>query len=292
MEQTVLPAELCIVDSSEETPVRAEIERMCVDLGVDLVYVHPSAPGLPRQRNVGIDRASGDPVFFIDDDVSLARDAHEVVLREYERWGPELGGVRGSPLDPQRPGRAIVLWRRIFGIGGWWPEASGRVRGGFFAENANAPAEVRRVQFFSGSFMSYRREVFEHERFDEALEGYAFKEDLDFSYRVWKRGYVLVQTPDARIHHFRAGEERLPPHDLQRMWLGNQFYLHRKNMPQTLTNRAALWWALAGNFFLNAGKVVQTRDPGWVTGLVVGAWEQAHGRGLIDPAAERRKAAG
>src|SRR6186997_1419109 len=167
MEQTVLPAELCIVDSSEETPVRAEIERMCVDLGVDLVYVHPSAPGLPRQRNVGIDRASGDPVFFIDDDVSLARDAHEVVLREYERWGPELGGVRGSPLDPQRPGRAIVLWRRIFGIGGWWPEASGRVRGGFFAENANAPAEVRRVQFFSGSFMSYRREVFEHERFDE-----------------------------------------------------------------------------------------------------------------------------
>ena len=290
--QTVLPGELCIVDSSEETPVRGDIEYRCAEVGVDLEYHHPAPRGLPRQRNIGIDRTQGDPVFFIDDDVSLAQDVHEIVLREYARWGTELGGVRGSPLHPQRPAKAIVLWRRLFGLGGWWAEASGRVRGGFFAENANAPKHVRRVEFFSGSFMSYRREVFDQERFDEALEGYAFKEDLDFSYRVWKRGYVLVQTPEARIHHLRVGEDRLRAHDLQRMWLGNQFYLHRKNMPQTVRNRAALWWALVGTFVFNAGKVVQTRDPGWVTGLVVGAWEQVHGRGLIDPAKERRKPAG
>jgi hypothetical protein len=40
-------------------------------------------------------------------------------------------------------------------------------------------------------------------------------------------------------------------------------------------------------FVLNAGKAVHTRDRGYLTGLVAGAWEQAHGRGLIDPAAER-----
>mgnify|MGYP003473480085 CR=1 FL=1 len=51
----------------------------------------------------------------------------DAVLAEYERWGPELGGVRGSPLNPQRPSELVVLWRRIFGMGGWWPEASGRV---------------------------------------------------------------------------------------------------------------------------------------------------------------------
>ena len=285
--QTVLPRELCIVDSSDETPARAEIERMCAEAGVDLVYVHPSPPGLPRQRNIGIDHTTGDPVFFTDDDVALASDAHGAVLAEYERWGPELGGVRGSPLNPQRPGMAIVLWRRLFGLGGWWPEASGKVRGGFFAENANALAQPKRVEFFNGLFPSFRRKVFEHERFDERLKGYAFKEDVDFSYRVWKRGYVLVQTPKARVDHFKAGDERLEPYDLQRMWLGNQFYLHRKNMPQTLKNRAALWWALIGMFVLNAGKAVHTRDRGYLTGLTVGAWEQARGRGLIDPTRER-----
>jgi hypothetical protein len=71
------------------------------------------------------------------------------------------------------------------------------------------------------------------------------------------------------------------------MAMANQFYLHRKNMPQTLRYKAALWWALVGTLPLNVGKVVQTRDPGYLTGFVVGAWEQARGRGLIDPAGER-----
>jgi GT2 family glycosyltransferase len=139
----------------------------------------------------------------------------------------------------------------------------------------------------NGWFMSYRRAVFEHERFDERLAGYAWKEDIDFSYRVVKRGYVLVQTPKARVTHHKSSSERLSPFDHQRMALANQFYLHRKNMPQTLPYKAALWWALVGTLPLNVGKVVQTRDPGYLTGFLVGAWEQARGRGLIDPAAER-----
>jgi GT2 family glycosyltransferase len=285
--QTVLPAELCIVDSSHETPARGEIEQLCADIEIRLVYVHPAPTGLPRQRNIGVEETSGDPIFFTDDDVTIEPTAHEEVLAEYERWGPELGGVRGSPLHPHRPGRPMILWRRVFGLGGWWPEASGRVRGGFFAENANELAEPRRVEFFNGLFPSFRREVFAHERFDDNLEGYAFKEDVDFSYRVSQRGYVLVQTPRALVHHLKAPSERLPPSQLQRMMLANQFYLHRKNMPQTLRNRAALWWALMGMFVLNAGKAAHTRDRGYLTGLIVGAWEQARGRGLIDPAAEQ-----
>jgi len=287
--QSVLPAELCIVDASDEAAARSEIERLCAEAGIELAYVHPAEPGLTRQRNVGIDRTSGDPVFFIDDDVLLDGDVHEQVLAEYGRWGPKLGGVRGSPVHPPSPGRATILWRRLFGMGGWWPEASGRMRGGFFVEGVSASADVRKLEYFNGWFMSYRRGVFDHERFDESLGGYAFKEDIDFSYRVWKHGYLLVQTPKARIDHLKAASKRLSPFQLQRMMLGNQFYLHRKNMPQTLGSRAALWWALVGMFVLNAGKAAHTRDRGYLTGLVVGAWEQARGRGLIDPAEEQEK---
>jgi glycosyltransferase involved in cell wall biosynthesis len=288
LEQTVLPGELCIVDSSEETPVRAEIEELCGSADLELDYVHPAPRGLTVQRNLGIDRTTGDPVFFLDDDTRMAPDAHAEVLAEYERWGSELGGIRGTPLRPAKASRLVILWRRFFGMGGWWPEASGKVRGGFFAEVATAPAGVRRVEHFSGWFMSFRREVFEHERFDEKLSGYALKEDVDFSYRLFKRGYLLVQTPRAQMEHLRTPAQRLSPFDLQRMYLANQFYLHRKNMPQTVKHRAALWWALIGTLVLNTGKTFQTRDLGWVTGLIAGAWEQARGRGLIDPATELR----
>jgi GT2 family glycosyltransferase len=284
--QTVLPAELCVVDSSEEPLHRSEIEQLCEAAGVKLDYVHPAPRGLTIQRNIGIERTTGDPVFLIDDDVWLAPDVHEEVLAEYARWGSELGGVRGAPVHPPNPNRLTILWRRLFGMGGWWPEGSGRMRAGFFVEGVASSESVRRVEYFNGWFMSYRREVFERERFDERLAGYAFKEDIDFSYRVVKRGYVLVQTPKARIVHHKTTSERLSPFDHQRMALANQFYLHRKNMPQTLRYKAALWWALVGTLPLNVGKVVQTGDPGYLTGFVTGAWEQARGRGLIDPAAE------
>ena len=196
--QTVLPAELCIVDSSDETPTRPQIEKLCADAGIALDFHHPAPRGLTVQRNVGIDRTKGDPVFLIDDDVELAPDCHEQILAEYERWGPELGGVRATPTRPARPSRVTILYRKLFGIGGWWPENSGRIRPGFYAEGISDSAGVRKVEYFNGWFMSYKREVFEHERFDEALSGYAYKEDIDFSYRVFKRGYILLQTPAAR----------------------------------------------------------------------------------------------
>jgi glycosyltransferase involved in cell wall biosynthesis len=284
--QTVLPAELCIVDSSEEPLSRAEIERLCDAAGIALDYVHPAPRGLTVQRNVGIERTAGDPVFLIDDDVTFAEDVHEEILAEYARWGPELGGVRGAPIVPQRPGRLTIAWRRLFGLGGFWPDASGRMRTAFYPEGVSVSESVRKLEYFNGWFMSFRRQVFEHERFDENLAGYAYMEDFDLSYRVVKRGYVLVQTPRAMIAHHKSATERLSTHDHLRMTLANQFYLHRKNMPQTVGSKAALWWALVGTLPLNAAKAVQTRDPGWVTGFVAGAWEQARGRGLIDPASE------
>jgi glycosyltransferase involved in cell wall biosynthesis len=285
--QTVLPAELCIVDSSDDAPTRAAIEKMCSDAGLPLDYVHPAPRGLTVQRNVGIDRTKGDPVFFIDDDVALAEDCHERVLDVYAEWGPKVGGVRATPVRPARPGFVTRVYRRLFGIGGWWPESSGKVRRGFYAEGISESAGVRKIEYMNGWFMSYRREVFDHERFDEALSGYAYKEDIDFSYRV-SRHYTLVQTPHARCDHLKSDSARMSSHQLQRMNLANQFYLHRKLMPQTKLNKAALWWALLGLFILNLGKAVQTRDRGLVTGMVAGAWEQARGRGLVDPATESR----
>ena len=286
MEQTVLPAELCIVDASDEAPVREEIEALCSRAGVRLDYLHPAPRGLTIQRNVGIDRTSGDPVFLIDDDVWMAPDAHEEVLAEYDRWGRELGGVRGALVRPPIPSRLNVAWRKLFGMGGWWPEASGKVRAGFFAESVVASADVRRVEAFTGWFMSFRREVFEQERFDESLAGYALKEDLDFSYRVVKRGYLLVQTPRARIDHLKTADERLAPFDFQRMDVANQLYLHRKNMPQTVRNRAALWWALVGYLGLNVGKAIRTGETGYVRGMLAGLREHARGRPFGEPRTE------
>src|SRR5918999_2116159 len=267
--QTVIPQELCIVDSSEQTPTLKSIQELCSKAGLHLDYVHPAPRGLTVQRNIGIDRTNGDPVFLIDDDVSLAPDCHEEILAEYKRWGSELGGVRAAPINPARPPWYSVLWRRLFGFGGWWPEASGRLRSGLYIEAVSESVGVRKLDCFTGYFMSFRRKVFDFERFDEALSGYGHKEDIDFTYRVSRR-FTLVQTPRAKCDHFRSITSRLPSHQLLRMNLANQFYLHRKLMPQDRKHRLALWWALIGVFTLNMGRALRNRDAGLVTGMVAG----------------------
>ena len=95
--------------------------------------------------------------------------------------------------------------------------------------------------------------------------------------------YVLLQTPAARCEHFQTVTSRMSSHQLMRMNLGNQFYLHRKNMPQDARHVAALWWGLLGLFVLNVGRALFKNDPGLVTGMIVGAVEQAGGRGSDRP---------
>jgi GT2 family glycosyltransferase len=285
VDQTILPGELCIVDSSGEANRRTEIEKMCENAGLVIDYHHPAPSGLPRQRNIGIDRTSGDPVFFIDDDVLLEPDCHERILREYANRPPSVGGVCAADTDPPRVPPASVIWRRAFGSGGWWPNASGRLRRGFFPEGISISEVPREVEFFMGWFMSFRREVFARERFDEALSGYAYLEDIDFSYRV-SRNYKLVFLPSAKGDHLKASASRLSRHQLLRMMIANHFYLHRKNMPQTLLNKLALWWAFFGLLILNSTRALRFRNPDHVTGMLAGLREQARGKGLIDPAAE------
>ncbi|MBW3595189.1 MAG: glycosyltransferase [Actinobacteria bacterium] len=284
--QTVLPAELCIVDSSDETPTRAKIEELCDAAGVPLDYHHPAPRGLTIQRNIGIDRTTGDPVFFIDDDVFLEPDCHERILEEYERWdgarGVKLGGIRATPKHPARPPLVSIMWRKLFGIGGWWPEASGKMRRGFWVEGISIAKGVRKIEYMTGWFMSFKREVFEKERFDENLAGYAHKEDVDLTYRVHKHGYVMLQTPAAICDHFQTSTSRLTSHQLTHMNLRNQFYLHRKNMPQDARHRLALWWGLIGQFLLNVARAAARNDWGLVTGMIAGALEQTRARGTLD----------
>ena len=266
--QTELPAELCVVDSSEEAPRRAEIEALCADAGVDVDYHHPAPAGLCRQRNIGVDRTSGDPVVFIDDDVELQPDCHERLVAHYAR-DERVGAVCGSDLVPDSYPSLYVFWRRAFGLSTWTTKGTGKMKPSFYVDAISRAAESREVEYMNGWLMSCRREVLQEERFDDAMPGYGQKEDIDFGYRV-SRKWKVIKASDATGVHHQIATSRLNAYDLAKMSVENQFYLHRKNMPQSIRHRAALWWAMLGFLLLNAGKAIRHRDPGYVTGIVAG----------------------
>ncbi len=279
--QTVLPTELCIVDASEDAPSKPAIARLCNEAGIGLDYVHPAPSGLPRQRNIGIDRTAGDPVFFIDDDVWLDPHCHQEVLAQYELGGPGLGGVCPSTLaekqTPQLMRRYYRTVSSLFGLGGWWPDASSKVTRAFFVRGPTESTCPRYVDCFKGHFMSFRRAMFERERFDEELTDYAWKEDFDLSYRVSRRFGLLI-SPSARCRHFQSPTGRDSRGSLGRMKVANQFYLHRKLMPQNRLSRAALWWSMLGMLLIELPAAIKTGNLGSAGGVIAGIRDERRRR--------------
>ena len=64
--QSILPDELIIVDDGN---LNQDELRSLVPGQIELKYTKKDTPGLTRSRNVGIGIASGDVLFFFDDDV-------------------------------------------------------------------------------------------------------------------------------------------------------------------------------------------------------------------------------
>jgi glycosyltransferase involved in cell wall biosynthesis len=270
------PTEVVVVDASDDDASARVVAAWAADAAI-AAHVLRTAPGLTRQRNLGLAAARGALVTFLDDDVVLDPDYLAAIAALFAR-DARLGGAEGTVAVPPLRGRRRVAnaLRRLFlmnSLGG----RRGVKRSGFVAYDP-APRGVQEVDCLVGCNMTYRREVFARFRFDEWYEGYGLGEDADFSYRV-SRVWRLVQTADARLEHRLSpvARERLPA--LHEMTGVNHWYFVRKNLPQTPLTWACFAWSETGELL----SVLKTGDREAVAGKLRG-WLRVL-RGLVPPPA-------
>ena len=96
IKQTEPATELIFVDSSTEpleaVPAFQELFNSQNFSQTHLVYLH-TEPGLTFQRNRGIEQATGDIIFFFDDDVTLEKNYLETMRQTYEQHADFAGGM-------------------------------------------------------------------------------------------------------------------------------------------------------------------------------------------------------
>jgi GT2 family glycosyltransferase len=262
--QTRRPAEVVVVDASDGDASREAVMAWAAARGAPRVrYLH-AAPGLARQRNLGIGIATGHLMTFLDDDVVLARGYLACIVELFE-LDPMLAGAEGVVATAPLSGRrwCANLFRRVFLM-----NSLGRPRGvkrsGFVAYDPWPPS-ARQVGSLVGCNMSYRRTVFERFRFDEWFDGYGLCEDQDFSYRVGRR-HRLVQTPTARLEHRLSPVARERLGALHAMTVVNHFYFVRKNLPHTPRTWLCFAWSELGELL----SVLKTADRAAIAGKLDG----------------------
>jgi GT2 family glycosyltransferase len=269
------PDELLVVDGDEQGSARAVVEDFRARSGAPPTRYLQAAPGLPHQRNVGVDAAEGDVVVFADDDVEFAPDVFAVLGRAYGDPLTVGATARIEESESRRVGGRRSRLRSLLPGGG---REGTMTRFGYPRRIVTAD-EPRDVEFMTGCFMSARREAAREVGFDENLPGYGLAEDEDFSYRLSRRGR-LRYLPEARIVHHNTGFRTHGSREFNRMLVVNRAYLFRKNFRPTPLARAQ-FALLVG--LLVAHRAANGEWPG-VRGLLEGSRE-ALGRAGSAPGA-------
>ena len=203
-EQATLPETVLVVDSSDADASADVVEglRASWPSGSNLA-LQRSGPGLPHQRNVGVDATGRPIVCFLDDDVVLEPDYFVAIGAAFaEDHDGRIGGVGATIVDqPPRP----RLWRLDAMIGLDSHRQGAVLRSGRNVRVYSPRAEPLDVEWLAGLATAYRREVLAAHRPNEALivEG----EDVEFSYRV-VQDWRLVVLPHARVHHVESATNR------------------------------------------------------------------------------------
>jgi glycosyltransferase involved in cell wall biosynthesis len=150
-------------------------------------YFQLSKPSLPAARNFGVKQANGEIILFIDDDVLIQDDFILKHIKNFE--DPDIVGVSGQVIEATNP---VTTYEQKIGEVTIW----GRF-------NGNRSSMVRKnIKWASGGNASFRKQdILETNGFDEAFEGNAIFEDVDFSFRIRKNGGVIVFDPEATLTH-------------------------------------------------------------------------------------------
>jgi glycosyltransferase involved in cell wall biosynthesis len=156
----------------------------------NLFYIKQSASQQGIARNRGVEKATGDIVLFMGDDIfalplflkthlttHTANPDENVVVLGHTTWDPKL------QINP---------YMRFLESSGW-QFAYKKLEKGFIKENP--------WKYFYTSNISLKKTFFEKEKFDETFKAYGW-EDIELGFRLWKKHQMKVYyEPDAGAFH-------------------------------------------------------------------------------------------
>jgi len=248
--QEWIPCEVVVVDGSRPDDMSTEWalqQRRRAGLPFRLEHLR-SIRGAAVQRNAGLERAQGDLIACIDDDMRLhPRHLAEIVKVFESDASRQVGGVEGYVDNQYTPVETQARWRWYRRLRLFSTYEPGRFdwKVGYPINPYLAPPfdGTREVDFLSGNNAVWRREVFASGlRFSAFFDGGGPLEDVHFSLSVG-REWRLLQCGSAHCIHVRAPSGRPGAYLAGHRWVRNSWFIYRDlQADQSLASAARFWY--------------------------------------------------
>ena len=151
-----------------------------------------------RMNNMAAASARGDHLLFLNDDTEAIEPEWLTSMLEHSQR-PEVGAVGARLLFPNK---TIQHAGVVIGIQG----KAGHAFWGFPGDHPgyyDLARVIRNYSAVTGACLMVRRAAFEEVKgFDEAFE--ISYNDVDLCLRLRERGYLIVYTPYAELHHYQS----------------------------------------------------------------------------------------
>ena len=234
--QFVVPAELIVVDASDDFRTRDMLARFGEHVGPNCTvkWLAADLRGAAAQRNQGVSAATQSAIWFFDDDILFEP---ECISRLWTAFlsSPDIGGA-SAMITNQRYQNPGVVSRLVFrALDGGHENYAGKVIGPaihFLPEDSEDLPEVVPVEWLNTTCTLYHREALPDPPFAIHFTGYSLMEDLALSLTVGKR-WKLINARTARIFHdSQPGSHKSDPVEIARMALINRHYVARQVLGQ------------------------------------------------------------
>jgi len=230
--------ELLLIDQTKE---HDEETKKYLDSLVSknkITYIFEEKPSTPNAKNIGIERSTGDILFFFDDDVEINEDtiiSNLEILKNEDIGGvtgrviiqnTDISGniVLGNTVKAKNPLKSLIFFflRKKASYVGLLGIISD------FTGNKLLPTDT-----CIGCNMAFKKETLQKSGFfDTNFTGNAVREETDLSVRIRKAGYKIFYNPNASVIHYMNNSGGTRTEANEQYWYSlfkNQSYFYYKN---------------------------------------------------------------
>jgi glycosyltransferase involved in cell wall biosynthesis len=229
----------------------------------NILYLKQKNRGQGIARNLGINKAKGELIVFIGDDIIVKKDFLEQHLKFHLRYSKENHGVLGfTTWDPRIPISPLMSWLTN------GSSILGKFGGHQFAYEKLKHSEPN-FNFFYTSNISLKAALLKKFPFDPEFSGYGW-EDIELGYRLHKRvGLKLHYNKQAIGFHYHVMTEK----DLKKRMIeiGSSALIMQKKYPELKKvpkgAKKIIFKALSSDFSIAALELVRGVSQGYFSAL-------------------------
>lgn len=238
-----IPAQFVVVDQSTDIRTRQEIQTMLAKMSsVDIKYIFQEVPSSSAARNRALEEADCEIIVFSDDDI----DVNEDTLKNLHDIMQDASVALIAGID-ENSAKSFTNIGYLLGTKSFKNRKIGHVTLSMLGRYPDNIIGQIETQWAMGYFFAVRKSLVQrwNVQWDENLTGYAYAEDLDFSYNYYKHakgeGMRCILNERVRVKHLVSMEYRIPSRKSTFMYVLNRAYLSYKHQMGRGSRMAMKW---------------------------------------------------